>query len=247
MKDEDYLSHQKSFWNVATLDEAKFDRVDTRTDRTESSWNALADEDIQHVFEGVTIAADATVLELGCGVGRLLLRTRKLIPASAHLVGLDISDAMIKFATEATTGQPNVALHVTDGARLSMVKDQSIHFAYSLHVFIHISDTAVVRSYLREIERVLISGGRFRFNTRHLSLWRSFGWSPGGMLARGMLLSGKRRTGGQAWHPGDPADFNGLVWRAVDLRREIEAAGLIVDDIGPRYDPNELWCDVVKR
>jgi SAM-dependent methyltransferase len=247
MKDEDYLTHQKSFWNVATLDEARFDRVDTRTDRTESSWNALAEEDIQHVYEGIEVPPGATVLELGCGVGRLLLRTRKRVPASAHVIGVDISDAMIRFTAEATKGEPNVSLHVTDGARLPMIKDNSIHFGYSLHVFIHISDGTVVQSYLREIHRVLIRGGRFRFNTRFLNLWRDFGWSPGALLARGLLLSGRRKTGGGQWRPGDPAEFNGLLWREGDLQREIEAAGLSVQSIGPRYDPNELWCDVIKR
>ena len=247
MKPNDYLTHQKSFWNVATLDEARFDRVDTRTDRTESSWNALAQQDFQQVFDGVSIAPDATVLELGCGVGRLLLRTRQQLPPSAHLIGVDISEAMIGFATEATKGQPNISLHVTDGAKLPMVRSESIQFAYSMHVFIHISDATVVQSYLREIHRVLVNGGRFRFNLRFLNLWRSFGWSPGGILARAMLLAGRRRTGTGSWRPGDPAEFNGLLWRAADLRREIAAAGLSVDYIGPRYDPHELWCDVVKR
>jgi hypothetical protein len=62
-----------------------------------------------------------------------------------------------------------------------------------------------------------------------------------------MLLVGRRRTGMGSWRPGDPAEFNGLLWRAADLRRELEAAGLSVESIGPRYDQRELWCDVVKR
>src|SRR5580765_672153 len=84
--DLNYLQRQKHFWNVKTLDEARFDRVDTRTDRSEASWEALADTDIRHVFDGVAVPEGATVLELGCGVGRLLVRTRQRIPVSARLI-----------------------------------------------------------------------------------------------------------------------------------------------------------------
>jgi len=244
--DLNYLQRQKHFWNVKTLDEARFDRVDTRTDRSEASWEALADTDIRHVFDGVAVPEGATVLELGCGVGRLLVRTRQRIPVSARLIGVDISESMIRFATEATAGAPHVSLHVTDGASLPMVANNSVNFAYSLHVFIHLMDGTVVQSYLRELHRVLVPGGRFRFNTRHLDLWRSFSWSPGGVLARLTLLAGVRRSGG-SWRAGDPADFHGLRWRARDLRREVEQAGFHIEEIGPKYEADELWCDVVKR
>jgi SAM-dependent methyltransferase len=247
MADPNYLPRQKGFWNVATLDEARFDRVDTRTDRTESSWEALADADIRHVFDRVSVPPESTVVELGCGVGRLLVRARNVLPPSAKLVGVDISEAMIRFSTQATAHLGNVALHVTDGAHLPMLSNGSVRFAYSLHVFIHIADGAVVESYLREIYRALTPGGRFRFNVRRLDLWRSFAWSPGGILARLAFLTGVRRSGMGTWREGDPAEFNGLRWRAVDLRRELERTGFVVEDIGPRYEPDELWCDVVKR
>jgi SAM-dependent methyltransferase len=247
MPDQNYLARQKAFWNVATLDEARFDRVDTRTDRTEQSWQRLADEDIRQVFDGVTIRPDSTVLELGCGVGRLLVRTREVVPSSARLVGVDISEAMIGFAAQDTASLQNVALHVTDGAHLSMLADGSVHFAYSLHVFIHIADPAVARSYLRELHRVLVPGGRFRFNVRRLDLWRGFGWSPGGLLARAAFLTGLQRTGDGEWHQDGAAEFNGLRWLARDLGRELGRAGFAVESIGPRYDMAELWCDVVKQ
>jgi ubiquinone/menaquinone biosynthesis C-methylase UbiE len=243
--DPDYLRRQKTFWNVATLDEARFDRVDTRTDRTEESWVALADADIRHVFDGVVIPEHATILELGCGVGRLLVRTRQQVPESVRIIGVDISESMVKFATEATAGLSRISLHVTDGASLSMVASNSVTFAYSLHVFIHMNDGAMVRSYLRELSRVLVRGGRFRFNTRHLDVWRSFAWSPGGVFARLKLLTGVHRSGVD-WRAGDPTDFNGLHWRANDLRRELEQAGFRVESIGPKYEADELWCDVVK-
>lgn len=242
-----YLSHQKAFWNVETLDEARFDRVDTRTNRTDGSWEAMADADIRRVLDGMPIPPGATVLELGCGVGRLLARAGRVLPSSVQLVGVDISEGMIRFSAEATAHLPNVALHVTDGAHLPMLADSSVHFAYSLHVFIHIADGDVVRSYLRDLHRVLVSGGRFRFNIRHLDVWRDFGWSPGGIVARLMVLTGLRRTGDDRWKDGDQAEFCGLRWRQADLRRALEQTGFKVEHLAPGPESGELWCQVVKQ
>jgi SAM-dependent methyltransferase len=246
MADRDYLVRQKAFWNVETLEEARFDRVDTRVSRSEAAWQALAEHDIARVFDGVDVPPDASVLELGCGVGRLLVRAREALPASVRLVGVDISEAMIRFARDTSARLSNVSLHVTDGARLTMVADGSVAFAYSLHVFIHIADGDVVRSYLRELHRVLVPGARFRFNVRRLDLGSGFAWSLGGMLARLALMTGVRQTGAGAWRDGDPAEFNGLRWRASDLRKELDRAGFRVEVIRP-LDPDELWCDVIRR
>ncbi|MGH9384224.1 MAG: methyltransferase domain-containing protein [Vicinamibacterales bacterium] len=246
MAEPDYLTRQRTFWKVARADEARFDRVDTRTDRTEESWQALVDIDAEHVFGDIRLPSEATVLELGCGIGRMLAKARQLFPTDVRLVGVDISESMIQFARQSTAGMSNVSLLVTDGSHLQMVADGSVDYAYSLHVFIHIADAVVVRSYLREFHRVLRRGARLRFNTRRLNLWDGFAWSPGGLAIRLAYLSGLRRSGQNQWRTGDPAEFNGFYWRPRDLRREVESAGFSVQRIDARYDAQELWCDAVK-
>ncbi len=121
---------------------------------TEEEYNRLADRDIQLVLNGLELAAQSAVLEIGCGVGRLLCRIAARGSIS-KIIGIDIAENMIQFAEPHCPVSPDVELHVNSGADLSMIQSSSVDFAYSNDVFIHIADSAVVRTYLLEIRRVL--------------------------------------------------------------------------------------------
>ena len=118
--DNAYLEAQRRFWNVGDLKTAKFDRVDTRT-RLEEEYEKLADEDFALVFAPVTVIPCWTVLEIGCGVGRLLSRLVLRTPP-ARAIGVDISQNMIGYASHALREAPNVTLAVNSGADLAMVR-----------------------------------------------------------------------------------------------------------------------------
>src|SRR5258708_2264928 len=109
-----YLVEQKAFWNVdeATL---RLGRVDTIS-RSEREYEERADRDFAKVFSGVAerIDSDTTILEIGCGVGRLL--TRLLQHTAPKLViGVDISEAMIAHARTALGTRNNVLLTTNSG------------------------------------------------------------------------------------------------------------------------------------
>lgn len=94
-----------------------------------------------------------TILELGCGVGRLAgpLTTRY---AECRVVGVDSSPTMIAVARDAW---PALQLIENDGRTLPFA-DKSIDAAYSMTVFQHIPHEAQ-QGYLREMGRVLVPGG----------------------------------------------------------------------------------------
>lgn len=103
-------------------------------------------------------------LEIGCGVGR---DTVHLARHFLHVDGVDVSQTMVRCARE--RGLPeNVRLHVLSGRDLDAFDSESVAFVFSHLVFQHVTDDAIVESYLREIARVLRPGGvaAVQFDTR---------------------------------------------------------------------------------
>jgi SAM-dependent methyltransferase len=112
-----------------------------------------------------------TALEVGCGLGRLLLplsRRFKLV------LGLDIADRMVRQASSvaAEQGITNARfLMIDDPQRLCLGLDSfagKIDFVYSLLVFQHIDDFGVVEAYIKAISMLLAPTGiaYLQFDTR---------------------------------------------------------------------------------
>jgi len=104
--------------------------------------------------------ADMCVLEIGCGAGRV---TKSFARLFGKVHAIDISSEMIRQAQSALRDCANVSLYKTDGADLSLFKNEMFDFAYSEVVFQHIPSKAVVEQYIREASRVLKPGSVFRF------------------------------------------------------------------------------------
>jgi ubiquinone/menaquinone biosynthesis C-methylase UbiE len=99
---------------------------------------------------------EATVVELGCGIGRLLR------PVSRHAkraIGIDVSAEMVERSKEYLADSPNAHAIVGDGASLTGIADESVDFLYSKLCLIHVDKRSAYR-YLREIRRVLRPDGR---------------------------------------------------------------------------------------
>jgi ubiquinone/menaquinone biosynthesis C-methylase UbiE len=234
-QDREYLIEQKRFWNVDE-ETSKFGRVDTISSN-ELEYNRRAQEDFETIFSGIQIEPTSTILEIGCGIGRLLAllvaQTR-----SGRVIGVDISEGMIQQARAALGERDNLTLEVNSGADLSMIPDRSIDFIYSKDVFIHIHGIGIVKSYLTEVERVLRPSGSFRFNVRLMDTATMFSNSPGGLWAKVAysigVLSPIRSDAG----PPIPG-FDGLQYRERDLRQLATAAGL---EITTFVRGGEIWC-----
>lgn len=243
MSTEAYLRAQREFWNV---DEhtARFGRVDT-VSRSEQEYEQLADRDIDLVLEGITPQPGWTIVELGCGVGRLISRLFQRV-RGVRVIGVDISENMIRYARMALSDEAgDIRFHVNNGADLSMIAGSTINFIYSNDVLIHVHDVEIVRSYFREISRVLVSDGLFRFNVRRMDINASFSNSPGGLIAKAGYLTGALSPLSRA---GLQAGFSGIHYRRRDIRKIAAAAGLRVASMQDFGGPEEkkLWCTCAK-
>jgi ubiquinone/menaquinone biosynthesis C-methylase UbiE len=238
-----YLQAQKTFWNVDEST-ARFGRVDT-VSRSEAEYDRLAERDVTLVLQGINPQQDWIILEIGCGVGRLLRRiVPRLRPAKA--IGVDISENMIRYARTALEHLKDVELLSNSGADLSMISESSINFVYSNDVFIHIHDPEVVRSYFREVSRVLKPGGGvFRFNIRRMEIKSAFANSPGGLLAKFGYMSGMLSPLSRVEpQPG----FSGIHYRKRDVQQLVRAARLWLTSIERLDGPYEqkFWCTCFK-
>ncbi len=100
-----------------------------------------------------TVHQPVSVLDVGCGTGKLLRRANTYWP-EAQLIGVDPANGMIEMAKRLT---PN-ATFFTGMAEALPLEDASVDLALSTSSFHHWQDQAAG---IREIARVLRPGGYF--------------------------------------------------------------------------------------
>ncbi|MCW3041700.1 MAG: class SAM-dependent methyltransferase [Solirubrobacterales bacterium] len=147
------------FWDARAREDANY-FVDNRLqygDGDEAWFWAQGERDLAQMLEllDVTPSPEDVVLDVGCGVGRLL---KAITPQVRASVGIDVSAEMVARARENLAGLP-VTLHVGDGMSLQPVPDASVDGVISLVVFQHIPDPQITLGYVRDIGRVLKPGG----------------------------------------------------------------------------------------
>ncbi len=146
-------------WDRRARDDYKL-HIATGHSGSDEAFRASGTKDLDDVIlDGVHLAPDAETLEIGCGVGRLLVPLSERV-GIAH--GVDIAPTMIEHARTFCASRGNVRTSVTDGT-LEGFADGSLDFVYSFIVFQHIPFVEAIRTYVREAARVLRPGGLFRF------------------------------------------------------------------------------------
>lgn len=103
---------------------------------------------------------DRTVLDLGCGIGRI---AAELGPRSRDVHGIDVSREMINSALKRCEPFANVHLLKSSGHDLREFSDELFDTVIAVDTFPYLnqSGVALVESYFDEIERVLKSKGDF--------------------------------------------------------------------------------------
>lgn len=112
---------------------------------------------IDTVREDELIPKGGTILDFGCGNGRLsefMAKDFKLV------IGTDISSEMLRQAKE-RLGEYPVWIE-TDGMKLPEVKDSSVDVVLAHLVFPHMKTRKMVESNMAEISRVLVKDGIFK-------------------------------------------------------------------------------------
>lgn len=97
-----------------------------------------------------------SALEFGCGLGRV---TRALASRYERVVGIDISEEMLRRARELNAGQANIDFVHNTTADLAVVGDQRFDLVYTRHVLQHLPSVDIARRYVQEMVRVLRPGG----------------------------------------------------------------------------------------
>jgi cyclopropane fatty-acyl-phospholipid synthase-like methyltransferase len=174
-------------WDRRARENAPFYVCTTAADS--ASFEESGERDLEaHVVDGLAVSRDWRVLEIGCGVGRLL---KPLSRRVKRAVGVDVSEEMLRRARDYCARSSNVELHRTDG-RLEFLPADSFDFVFSHIVFQHLPRKAYVEAYFREAFRVLVAGGIFRVQVdgrarQVFRRWIADSWS--GVVFSGRELS----------------------------------------------------------
>lgn len=113
--------------------------------------------DIKWVI-GYTPESSDSVVEIGCGVGRL---TRAIAPEVERVIALDISEKMLAIARQANL--PNVDFRLAEGFALPGIPDKSVNLSLGYCVFQHLPSRIALKSYLVEMHRVTRAEGTIAF------------------------------------------------------------------------------------
>lgn len=163
----------KSFWNRAAEENpywyvSSYGSYDARRNLDEfwASGQAIW-ADIKRATGYVPSRSD-TVIEIGCGVGRL---TRAISPEVGQVTALDISVKMLDIARQAEIH--NADFRVADGFALTGIPDRSANLSLAYCVFQHLPSHAALKSYLVEMRRVTKPGGMIAFTLtpRDWKIW----------------------------------------------------------------------------
>jgi arsenite methyltransferase len=109
-----------------------------------------------HVMSALQLRPGERVLEVGCGNGLLAVQMVDAVGQQGHVIGVDVSHAMIAMARDAFTDHPNMQFTVGDAACLP-IKDASIDVAVTVQCLCFVPDVSAA---LSELLRVLRPGGR---------------------------------------------------------------------------------------
>jgi len=122
-----------------------------------------------HQIIGNKNPKETRVLEIGCGIGRILIPMSKVF---GEAIGVDVSEKIIQIAKDFVEKIPNCKVFKNNGSDLSIFPDNHFDFCYSYIVFQHIPDKKIVVNYIHEVSRVLKPGGLFRFQVFGDTKWK---------------------------------------------------------------------------
>ena len=140
-------------WNLSSLTESTARKTILAGVSTPQEFEERGVQDSAILKRFLT--PNSIVLDLGCGIGRV---ERYLASSCKALYGVDVSDRMLAIARKRLGGIPNVVLRRNNGRDLSDFSNGMFDFVFALLVMHHLDKTDA-KTYLKEIHRVLKTGG----------------------------------------------------------------------------------------
>lgn len=144
-----------SYWNAIAAKSSSAARDAVLVGyRSERAFDEAGREDARHLILPFVSPSDV-VLDVGCGLGRLL---KWAAPLSRQAIGLDVSSEMLKRAKGRLRALGNVSLKQLPLSLRFPVRDRSVDFAYFYHVSEHLEREDAFKI-LQEIRRCLRRNG----------------------------------------------------------------------------------------
>jgi ubiquinone/menaquinone biosynthesis C-methylase UbiE len=149
--------HEVSPMSGITLDES------ISLSDAEIYGNRLADRQIK-MFEnhGDTPLNESSVLDVGCGIGRILKPFSKRFK---NAVGIDINGVILEAAKEFIGNIKNIQLTKNDGISIPF-EENTFEYIYSGGVLQHIPDIDVIMNYFHEGLRTLKTNGILNYSVQ---------------------------------------------------------------------------------
>jgi ubiquinone/menaquinone biosynthesis C-methylase UbiE len=116
----------------------------------------------RRILRSAAITREDRVLDLGCGIGNILIALAESIDFVHRAVGVDVSPDVVRIGQReiARAGlKDRIGLQFAPATRLPF-DDGAFDVVLTSHVLKHLDDAALVASF-REVARVLRPGGRF--------------------------------------------------------------------------------------
>lgn len=149
--------HSREFWDAAARQDPMW-HIATGAAADADSFFASGrrETDVFLAHAGVLPDRSQTVLEIGCGMGRMTARLAELY---GTVIAVDVSPEMLAKAAEALVGRSNISYVLGNGTDLAGIDSGSVDVVFSYIVLQHVPTVAGQLSYLRESRRVLRPGG----------------------------------------------------------------------------------------
>lgn len=116
----------------------------------------------RRILSAADIRAQDRILDLGCGIGNILIALAERIEFAQPAHGVDVSPDLIRIGEHETARaglQDRITLQVASATHLPF-DEGSFDVVLTSHVLKHLDDEALLVSF-REVARVLRPGGRF--------------------------------------------------------------------------------------
>lgn len=159
--------------------------IDLKTDSQDmaETYDEISDQQFNNgrfLIEKLGVKSRDTVLDIGCGTGRLGLYVAGIIGKSGKLTGIDPLATRIDIANE-NNRNPNTVFRTGTSDDLHFLADNSVDVVYLNAVFHWIVDKDAT---LVEIYRILKQGGRIGITTAAKELPNSFRLITNSVLQR---------------------------------------------------------------
>lgn len=181
------------FWNAAAQRNAAWHVATGYRGETQAFFaQGSAEVDRYLSFCGLALEPSHSVVEIGCGVGRM---TRRLAERSGRVVATDVSARMLERCRANLSDFRNVDYVRVDGTGTLPLPADSADLVFSYITLQHVPLAEHQLTYLTEAVRVLWPGGRFAVQVRATGLRaRAYDW-----LGHAIHLLQGHQVLGQEW------------------------------------------------